>query len=116
MFYYNMFNPKGFIYMHNSPPQEEKHCPNCGLSTREFLKMGKIGCDSCVDTFRSELEKVITQIQGKNKFTGRIPKALEKSNPFDLEETNEKLRLAIEEERYEDAAIYRDLIRSQGGS
>lgn len=120
MFFYNMFNPKGFIYIYNKPPQEslqdEKICPNCGLATSEFLRTGKIGCVSCRDTFKGEIEKIITQIQGQNKFKGRIPKVLERENPFNLEETEEKLKIAIEEERYEDAAVYRDLIRSQGRS
>jgi len=132
MFYFN-FNPKGYFYINQpqsnpggkfsaarggnlqQPPHEEKICPNCGLTTKELYTKGKIGCNQCVETFRLELETIILHIQGRNKFSGRVPKALSKENTFNLEETQEKLKLAIEEERYEDAAVYRDLIRNQGG-
>ncbi len=121
MFYYNLFNnifnQMGTAGRSNfaHPPREEKNCPNCGLSTTELYTKGKIGCNQCVDTFRKELETIILHIQGRNKFSGRIPKALAEENPFNIEETREKLRQAIAEERYEDAAIYRDQLRSHEG-
>jgi protein arginine kinase activator len=103
-----------FFYV-NRTPREDKTCPQCGLSTTELFNKGKIGCSACPETFHKELEIIITHIQGRNKFSGRLPQALAEKNQFNMEETKEKLRLAIEEERYEDAALYRDLIRSREG-
>lgn len=92
---------------------QERNCPSCGMSTKQLLEKGKIGCNVCIHIFRPELEAIVSRLQGRTKFSGRIPKALAEilEKNFNLAETEEKLGLAIEEERYEDAAIYRDLIR-----
>jgi len=115
MFYFNLFNPNGFFYI-QQPPRDEKKCPNCGLSSTELFTKGKIGCSQCAETFQNELETIILHIQGRNKFSGRVPQSLAQENAFNIEEVQEKLKLAIEEERYEDAATYRDLIRSHEGA
>ncbi len=92
---------------------EDKTCPNCGMTTQELMEKGKIGCNHCTQIFRPELEAIVSRLQGRTKFSGRIPQSLVEilEKNFNLSETEAKLRLAIEEERYEDAAVYRDLIR-----
>ena len=127
MFYYNgdkdellkmihdLMNPNSFFYTSKKPVDvpAEKICPQCGLSGSELYKKGKIGCAECVDTFRKELVSIIEHIQGRSKFSGRIPKSLAEEASVNVEELKEKLALAVAEERYEDAALYRDLIREQ---
>lgn len=93
----------------------EKICDSCGLTRKELMQKGKIGCSVCVDVFREELIGILQNVQGRHSFSGRIPKGLETGITESLEELQGKLYLAVEEERYEDAAVYRDRIREKTG-
>ena len=114
-------------------------CPKCGLTYDEFAKDGKFGCGECYDTFASKIESVLKNLHGSAKHRGRAPKRLieskdytkltEQDNKKDnkepevknelasdttaakIDKLNEDIKLAIKEERYEDAAKIRDEIK-----
>ena len=75
-------------------------CDFCGTTLSEFKKTGFAGCDR--------------KIQPSTTHTGKIagPKGEEIQIANEIKTLKEKLRLAIMDERYEDAAKLRDEVRS----
>lgn len=112
-------------------------CNNCGYTFQDIVDTGTLGCKDCYDVFQDRLDPIIKKIQGSNRHVGRIGKIIDdkidkKMNDIDessskdkkqskenienkeiseLEKLQEKLRTAIKEERYEDAAKLRDKIK-----
>lgn len=107
-------------------------CPKCGLTYEEFAKNGKFGCADCYDTFANKIESVLKNLHGSAKHRGRAPKRLAEPNKKltecsketeikhepvidktmqEIDKLNEDIKLAIKEERYEDAAKIRDKIK-----
>lgn len=101
---------------------QELKCDNCNLTYNQFLDTGKIGCKKCYDTFSEKINPILKRIHGSNKYLGRNAKNV-KSNILEnienhpikeekKESLEQKLKKAIEEERYEDAAKIRDEIKN----
>lgn len=104
-------------------------CDNCNMTFEEFMNTGKFGCGNCYSAFHSKIDPILKKIHGSNRHVGRIgnikgmPIVKKEENDEkvieDLKEDNkldslkEKLKLAIKEERYEDAAKLRDEIKKQ---
>ena len=93
--------------------KEELVCPKCGLTYREFKKIGKLGCDKCYEVFADKLEPIIQQLHGNTTYKGKKPKEkLENMNEDSkLEELKRKLQEKIKSEEYEEAAKIRDMIK-----
>ena len=83
-------------------------CDKCGMSYYEFQNTGKLGCDQCYKKFKTGLDPLLNRIQGSNRHIGKGP---EEAQPDKMEELRGKLKEAVSEERYEDAAKIRDEIR-----
>ena len=99
-------------------------CKSCGYTLEDILDSGKFGCANCYDTFESRLDPIIRKIQGSNKHIGRLGKVtkhrVEKPSKKaevkdEKEDLKAKLKQAIKEERYEDAAKLRDEIAKKEG-
>lgn len=96
------------------PSSQVAYCPSCGFTFRKFLNEGKLGCSECYETFSHQLPQVLTKIQAGTKHTGRKP-----GQPVDnhylikkqMKQAREQLQLAIQDERFEDAARLRDEIK-----
>ena len=111
-------------------------CPKCGLTYDQFAKNGKFGCGECYNTFSSRIESVLKNLHGSAKHRGRAPQRLaEKTTKLSendndkqdsvqvkheplvdktmeqIDKLNSDIKLAIKEERYEDAAKIRDEIK-----
>ena len=87
-------------------------CDECGYTQREFKKTGRLGCESCYDTFASLLSPALAGMHKGEKHKGKVPaRALERKTYEDRLNTLEcDLKIAIQEELYEDAARVRDEI------
>lgn len=89
-------------------------CPNCGMTSEEALKEGRIGCVGCYDTFSEWLESVMLKVHGRSEHRGKIParggEGLQLRRKLD--ELKTKQRAAIDEEHFERAAELRDQIRA----
>ena len=103
---------------------KDLQCKNCGYTFNDILNTGKFGCANCYDTFESRLDPIIRKIQGANQHVGRLGKVTEhkinkkttpkaKSNKNEVEVLKEKLKQAVKEEKYEEAAKLRDEIASK---
>ena len=94
-------------------PSEELLCPKCGISLSRITKMGKLGCNTCYDTFETQLEPLLRRLHGGGQNVGKIPVrqggAIKSS--LELKKQKEKLQYLIQQELFEEAAVVRDRIR-----
>jgi protein arginine kinase activator len=104
-----------------------ERCGTCGMTVAEYRKTGKLGCPDCYHYMQSSLEPLIISYHGSNKHVGKVPSDyidVKSSGKIyidssvkvaDRRETAIELRMrlerAVQEERYEDAAVLRDMIR-----
>lgn len=92
----------------------ERKCPVCGTTLSEISRTGKVGCPECYHTFSSALMPSIQRIHGQTQHTGKVPRSAGTSLRLQsrITELAEKLKQAIGEQRFEDAAGLRDEIAS----
>lgn len=102
---------------------EQVVCPTCHMSYRDFIRQGVFGCEDCYNVFEPLIEENIKKIQGNNVHTGKRPcynlrsgEAEKEQKPGDAWEEirvlKERLKEALQEEDYEEAARLRDEVRS----
>lgn len=97
-----------------STVEKKEGCPKCGLTLKEFKETGLLGCPECYVTFKDEINPYILNVHGSIKHVGK--KKGEKYvalSPVEKEikRLKRELEVAVEEERYEDAAKIRDKIK-----
>ncbi len=88
-------------------------CPNCGLSYRDFRKIGRLGCSQCYVAFKDYLSSLLKNIHGSNQHIGKSPRRLSKNLEVQMKLSNlrKELQSAIEREAFEEAARIRDEIK-----
>ncbi|MFI3291166.1 MAG: UvrB/UvrC motif-containing protein [Opitutales bacterium] len=110
-------------------------CPHCKTSFEEFEKATKVACEHCYEAFSRKFDEILEQIhlskehkgivlEGSKKRKKRpvakdkapedvdLKEVVEEIEEASLEKLNADLALAISQERYEDAALLRDKIKS----
>ncbi|MDP1797766.1 MAG: UvrB/UvrC motif-containing protein [Planctomycetaceae bacterium] len=89
-------------------------CPQCGITFKEFRKQGRLGCPHDYTVFHDELMPLLENIHGETQHTGKVPKRAPKASQhqFRLIRLRNRLRAAVDEEMYEEAARLRDEIQS----
>jgi protein arginine kinase activator len=89
-------------------------CEHCGYTMELFKKTGQLGCPQCYESLQEKLLPLIKNIQKNWNHIGKQPRCFTVSGKKALtrESLEEKLRLAIEGERFEEAARLRDKLRS----
>lgn len=89
-------------------------CQNCGMTYAELSKYGKAGCDGCYQAFSALFAPVVKKIHGKNQHMGKSISSRKEAMRSRQEVVilKEKLEEAVQNENYEKAAEYRDLIKS----
>ncbi|MGD9014587.1 MAG: UvrB/UvrC motif-containing protein [Candidatus Omnitrophota bacterium] len=92
---------------------EDLKCANCGLSYKDFKRIGRLGCGECYANFRKYLLPLLKKIHGSTQHVGKFPYkvAVKSKKKFSLAELRMKLHNAIEKEEFEEAAQLRDKIR-----
>jgi protein arginine kinase activator len=107
--------------------EPQLQCPNCGYQLSTFRQNGRLGCTKCYDSFRQVLDPLISSIHGNVRHTeaktqlqaapeapvspDETAKVSEDAGDPQLKVLRKKLKDAIKEERYEDAALIRNEIR-----
>lgn len=91
-------------------------CSSCGLTYAEFEHTGRLGCAQCYRDFAAQLKPVLQKIHGRTQHAGRKPASFV-PDPQDLLdqkmlELRQKMEEAVAQENFEDAAKYRDELRS----
>lgn len=89
-------------------------CPHCGFTPADFKRMGRLGCPECYDEFQDLLTPMLKNMQDGLKHQGKVPEGLltRVSQKKKLKHLESLLKQSIAEERYEDAAKYRDELKS----
>ncbi len=113
--------PVGFQMFLGGIAPEKEHidkgkpmvCPNCGLTYRDFRKIGRLGCSQCYEAFKDYLMSLLRNIHGSNEHIGKKPKKIAAviEKRLRLTELRKQLKEAIEKEEFELAAKIRDEIR-----
>jgi len=94
-------------------------CSSCGSSFSDIVKSGHIGCSNCYEKFEDRLEPSIRKIHGKTKHIGKFisyekdnsgEKQNESEQVSELDSLKAQLKDAVNEQRFEDAAVIRDKI------
>jgi len=91
--------------------EEDLQCDECGLDLETFQQRGRLGCPACYDVFQEHVEPLIKRVHGADEHVdggggelGVVPNDRKKKL------LEKKLKEAVDEERYEDAAQLRDRI------
>ena len=94
---------------------DDMRCRKCHTSWMDFRNSGKLGCATCYEDFRENIEVALSEIHSANRHTGKIPAS--QAHKYgdllvkrELVENQRLLKQAIDAEEYEKAAIYRDKI------
>jgi protein arginine kinase activator len=95
---------------------EHERCPQCGLTSAEFQRLSRFGCEKCYEVFAPALDAWFEKIHGASMHRGRLPGAPEElpcttPNPSEIAELQRLLAHAIENEDFEEAARLRDRLR-----
>jgi protein arginine kinase activator len=91
----------------------QQECPLCGLKFLEFRNSGRLGCPNDYQLFQKELLPLLESIHGETRHCGKSPRRLPQSKQHVLElmQLRSRLKQAVREEDYEEAARLRDRIR-----
>ena len=95
--------------------QVEISCPQCGLHFEQFLDGGKFGCATCYEAFQEQLPPILKKLHGGHlRYEGKVPAQFNARFAVErkIEETRKQLASAIADERFEEAALFRDEIRA----
>lgn len=87
-------------------------CLTCGLTFLEFKRGGKFGCNDCYKYFVNNLDTVFRRVHGNSRHNGKIPIRLGSKHQYayEINKLKEELKLKVNLEEFEDAAILRDKI------
>ena len=111
-----IFQAQSYSLINKKNPNQQlvqsTKCNCCGLSLKEFQKMGRLGCEHCYDAFKSQIMRILPHVGQGTAHTGKSPIHL--VDPQFLRERLKSLRkdlqIAIDKEHYEEAANTRDQI------
>jgi protein arginine kinase activator len=89
-------------------------CPECGLTTADFRRTGRLGCAACYHTFAPLVRPVLEEMHAGVEHKGKAPEIAftRQHSKAEIENLENALQRAIAEEAYEDAAKFRDQIQS----
>jgi protein arginine kinase activator len=90
------------------------HCPRCGFTQADFKKTGRLGCAECYRAFWDGLEGLLKTMHKGIRHAGKVPQTLRRTQDYEerLKALQRKLEKAIADESFEQAAIFRDEIKS----
>jgi len=90
-------------------------CPACGIKYMEFRAEGRLGCPHDYEVFRLGLEPLLQRIHRAGRHVGKSPRHRGRNAAWHAEvvELRRRLRQAVEEERYEEAARLRDQLQER---
>lgn len=92
-------------------------CTACGMKYTVFRAEGRLGCAHDYDVFREHLEPLLERIHRSTTHDGKTPAVIRRHRTRNLIcDLKRQLQAAVKEERYEDAARIRDLIREKEAS
>ena len=94
-------------------PDKKLVCTSCGYTLGDFRRTAKLGCEDCYSVFEKVLEPLIKKMHGRTVHTGKIAHSAGEDilRKREISDIQVQLRKAIDDENYELAAEYRDMIK-----
>ncbi|HMP01931.1 MAG TPA: UvrB/UvrC motif-containing protein [Gemmatales bacterium] len=91
----------------------QRTCPNCGITFKDFRLTGRLGCPQDYEVFRADLMPLLENIHGEVQHVGKAPRRQPASanRSRELTALRKQLQQAVGREDYEEAARLRDRIR-----
>jgi len=89
-------------------------CAFCGGTLRDFKNTGRLGCAYCYGAFESNLRDLLRRVHGNSRHQGKgyaPPAAAVEEGATVLAELRDRLKRAIDQEQFEEAAKLRDQIK-----
>ncbi len=119
-FFSPFFAPEALFHSPATSISEPDMCPSCGATIYELEGGKKPFCPDCYEHFGEKLDKFLKSIHGASRHTTKENATKDKTYNTPPEsdksvELKKKLANAINEERYEDAAVLRDEIKKLEG-
>ena len=90
-------------------------CPTCGGSLEDFRETGRLGCADCYRTFEAPLRDLLRRLHGASRHLGEryvSPGGEPAEETISRAQLRERLKAAVENERFELAAELRDRLRA----
>lgn len=97
-----------------SPQREENVCETCGFSHADFKKTGRLGCSDCYKTFGDGLDSLVKAMHKGTHHVGKVPTRYQATKLFTdrIADLKHRLKIAITDENFEEAANLRDEIKA----
>ena len=91
-------------------------CEECGFAPEDYKKLGRLGCPRCYENLAPMIAPMLAHMHKGVSHVGKNPentliREVSRQKESDIKA---RLQLAIEEERYEDAAKLRDQLMQLG--
>ncbi len=95
------------------PAQPSQACTGCQKTLEDFQETGRLGCAQCYKTFEKPLGEIIEKVQKSKQHRGKVPEISSTTyrTQQELSECKHRLRQAVGNEEFEEAARLRDRIR-----
>lgn len=93
-------------------PETGASCPSCGYTQKDFRKTGRLGCPACYEHFDETINSILGNMHKGTRHCGKVPANARAAISYreEVARLEDDLRKAVEAERYEEAAEYRDRI------
>ncbi len=95
-------------------PGDELTCETCGFTQSGFKKNGRLGCSECYQVFGGGLDSLVKAMHKGTLHVGKVPTRYKVTKRFtdQITELKQRLKIAITDENFEEAAKLRDEIKS----
>ena len=95
-------------------PGDELACETCGFTQSGFKKNGRLGCSECYQVFGGGLDSLVKAMHKGTLHVGKVPTRYKVTKRFtdQITELKQRLKIAITDENFEEAAKLRDEIKS----
>lgn len=105
---------EGVVAAHQQAAGERHVCPNCGCDDGQLQQTGRFGCPECYTAFDAVVPDLLRKMQPSLAHAGKVPvRGIERrESSRTRSEVRKQLESAVREERFEDAAVLRDRLRS----
>lgn len=88
-------------------------CSKCGMTYGRYKQVGRVGCSNCYNVFKDKLLPLIKNVHSSVEHTGKVPeKAGDRIKRIrEITALKNQLKIVVDNEEYERAAVLRDRIR-----
>ena len=92
---------------------DQKECPVCGISFRQFRESGRLGCPFDYTHFEDDLQQLLTNVHDSNEHSGKRPKrvAATVDSQARMIQMRREMDEAFEQENYDRASEIRDELK-----